>query len=261
MFPDWLRAGHKAPVAKPPAPVAVKQTGLPQIAIVIDDMGGDVAQSRRAIELPSGISLSFLPYPQSAPALSRAAHREGHEILVHVPMQPLGDANPGPNALDTGVDAATNQQRLHWDLSRIEGYDGINNHEGSKFTSNRAALDAVMGVLAERQLFFLDSRTSPDTQVESAAKAAHVESAGRDVFLDNIDKPDAIDAQLRLTEAIARKNGVAIAIGHPHANTIDALWRWSGELQLRGFELVPVRDAIRRKARASDLREAALGRH
>jgi hypothetical protein len=224
-------------------------------------MGGDVDQSRRAIALPATVTLSFLPYPASAAALVRDAHREGHEILVHVPMQPLGSANPGPNVLDTRLDAATNLQRLDWDLARIEDYDGINNHEGSKFTADRDALNLIMGVLAARHLFFLDSRTSPETQVVSAAQAANVESAGRDVFLDDVDQPDAIDAQLRVTEKIARKNGVAIAIGHPRANTLDALWRWCGELQLRGFALIPVREAIRLKSQRDNVREAALGRH
>lgn len=255
-LPDWLVARRSA---GSPSAAAPRATGghPPRVAIVIDDMGGDVAQSRRAIALPKAVTLSFLPYPETAPALAGAALREGHEILVHVPMEPLGTADPGPNALRTDLDATENMRRLEWSLSRIAGFDGINNHEGSKFSADRTSLAPVIGVLAQRHVFFLDSRTTPDTQVVSVARAFGVESAGRDVFLDDKDAPDAIDAQLRQTEAIARSQGVAIAIGHPRTNTLDALWRWTGELASRGYELIPVRLAVRLKTER-EIREASL---
>lgn len=232
----------------------------PKIAIVIDDMGQDVEQARRAISLPAAISLSFLPYPGTAPTLARVARREGHEVLVHVPMEPIGTADPGPYALKTSLTAAENLQRLAWNLSRISRFDGINNHEGSRFTADRSALGPVMVLLFERHIFFLDSRTSPATQVVNVARGAGVESAGRDVFLDDTDTADAIDKQLRLTEKIAREQGVAIAIGHPRRNTLDALWRWCGEIRSRGYSLTPVRNAIDLKT-ARETRQASLGRY
>jgi len=256
--PDWLIARRmaEAPLRSTPA---AQGRNAPKIAILIDDMGGEVVQSRRAISLPAAISLSFLPYPETAPALARAAGRDGHEVLVHVPMEPEGKADPGPNALRTDLAADENVRRLEWSLSRITGFDGVNNHEGSKFTADRAALAPIIGALAERHLYFLDSRTSVGTQVVSVARAFGVESAGRDVFLDDTDRPDAIDAQLRLTEKIARSQGVAIAIGHPRVNTLDALWRWCGEINSRGYALITVREAVRLKTQR-EIREAALGR-
>jgi polysaccharide deacetylase 2 family uncharacterized protein YibQ len=244
--PDWLKARRSAQIpARAGSPQRPLGKGL--IAIVIDDMGGDVAQSRRAIALPKAITLSFLPYPETAPALARAALHEGHEILVHVPMEPIGTADPGPNALRTDIEPAENQRRLTWDLERIAGFDGINNHEGSKFTADRAALTPIIGILADRGVFFLDSRTSPQTQVVATARAFGVASAGRDVFLDDADSPEAIDRQLHQAETVADQQGVVIAIGHPRTNTLDALWRWSGEIASRGYTLIPVRDAIRLK--------------
>jgi polysaccharide deacetylase 2 family uncharacterized protein YibQ len=242
-----------------PTPRARKpaQGRLARIAIVIDDMGGEGIQGRRAIDLPKAITLSFLPYPDTAPALARAALREGHEVLVHVPMEPYGSADPGPNALRAELGAAENLRRLSWDFSRITGFDGINNHEGSKFTADRAALAPIMNMLADRSLFFLDSRTSPDTQVVTTARAAGVSSAGRDVFLDDTDTPEMIDTKLGETERIARTRGVAIAIGHPRVNTLDALWRWTGELASRGYVLIPVRVAIRLKTER-EIHEASL---
>jgi polysaccharide deacetylase 2 family uncharacterized protein YibQ len=253
--PEWLTTRQ---ALRPRTAVHVAMPSrVARIAIVIDDMGGEVVQSRRAIALPKAISLSFLPYPQTAPALARAALQEGHEILVHVPMEPYGTADPGPNALRSNLEPAENVRRLAWDFSRIAGFDGINNHEGSKFTADRAALAPIMGVLADRALFFLDSRTSPNTEVVATARAFGVASAGRDIFLDDTDKPDMIDAQLRQTERIAQVQGIAIAIGHPRINTLDALWRWTGELASRGYVLVPVRLAIRLKTER-EIREASL---
>ncbi|HEX2594123.1 MAG TPA: divergent polysaccharide deacetylase family protein [Rhizomicrobium sp.] len=253
LFPDWIGGGTK-PTAK--GVVRPVPTRAARIAVVIDDMGGDVEQSRRAIELPASITLSFLPYPDTAPGLARLAHREGHELLVHVPMEPIGPADPGPNALETGLDGAENLRRLEWSLARLEGYDGINNHEGSKFTSSRAALEQIMGALAERRLFFLDSRTTAGTQVVPVARQYGVESTGRDVFIDDTDSPDAIDTQLRLAEKLARERGVVIAIGHPRRNTIDALWRWCGEIRSRGYTLIPLREAMALKT-ARETREAS----
>jgi len=256
LAPDWLtarRGAHTDLQSKP----TVQNGSPPKIAIVIDDMGGDVEQSRRAISLPKTITLSFLPYPETSPALARLAEHEGHEILVHVPMEPVGNADPGPNALRTDLPPEENIRRLEWNLSRIAGFDGINNHEGSKFTADRTALAPVIGALAEHHVFFLDSRTLPTTQVVNVARAFGVQSAGRDVFLDDTDKADAIDAQLHVTEKVAKEQGVAIAIGHPRANTMDALWRWTGEISLRGFELIPVREAIKLKTQR-EIHEASL---
>jgi polysaccharide deacetylase 2 family uncharacterized protein YibQ len=250
--PDWIAARRER--------AASPDDARPKIAIVIDDMGQDVEQGRRAISLPAAVSLSFLPYPGTAPTLAREARREGHEVLVHVPMEPIGTADPGPLALKTSLTERENLQRLEWNLSRISSYDGINNHEGSRFTADRSALAPVMSLLLERHMFFLDSRTSPDTQVVNVARESGVESAGRDVFLDDTDTADAIDAQLRLTEKIAREQGVAIAIGHPHQNTLDALWRWCGEIHSRGYLLIPVRNAIELKI-ARETRQASLDRH
>jgi polysaccharide deacetylase 2 family uncharacterized protein YibQ len=246
LIPEWLltrRRVEPVPQVLPTAP----DGGAPKIAIVIDDMGNDVEQSQRAITLPKAVTLSFLPYPATAPGLARAALREGHEVLVHVPMQPEGREDPGPNALRTDLSAAENVRRLELNLSRIAGFDGINNHEGSRFTASRVALAPVMAGLAQRGVFFLDSRTGPQTQVVEMARAAGIESASRDVFLDDTDKPDAIDAQLRLAEKVAREQGVVIAIGHPRYNTLGALWRWCGEATSRGYTLIPVREAIRLK--------------
>jgi polysaccharide deacetylase 2 family uncharacterized protein YibQ len=238
--------------AEPPAPplrLRGKPVAAPIIAIVIDDLGGDVVHTSRAIALPREIALAFLPYPPDAPMLARAAGRRGHEVLVHVPMQAMGAADPGPMALSADLPRAEILRRLDWDFARVPGFVGINNHEGSKFTADRAALAPVMERLAGRGGFFFDSRTTADTQVMPAARAYGVETAARDVFLDDVPTVDAVDAQLRALEARARQQGAAIAIGHPHEITLDAVAYWAAHHD--GFELVTLREAIRRKTELS----------
>ena len=247
----------------PNAPVAAKapelRLPLPAIAIVIDDMGSDVTRDRRAIALPRAVALSFLPYPDETSMLAREGARAGHEILVHVPMQAEDDENPGPMALRIDQPPQEIVRRLEWALSRVPGFAGINNHMGSRFTENRAALVPVAEALYDRRIFFFDSRTSAASQVVPVARAFGVPSAARDVFLDDVQKPDAVAAQLSLLQKDARVGGAAIAIGHPHDVTLAVLARWCANL--KGFRLVPVSVAIRMKTeREMGVSLAALAR-
>ena len=220
-------------------------SGRPAIAIVIDDLGGDTAHTHRAIQLPRRIALAFLPYPRDTPALARDAARAGHEVLVHLPMQAQGPHDPGPMALGVALPPQENVRRLDWALSRVPDFVGVNNHEGSLFTSNADALGPVMARIAERRVFFFDSRTTPASQVVSVARAYGVESSDRDVFLDDIATIDGVDAELHALEARARSHGAAIAIGHPNEITLDAVAYWAAHEQ--GFELVTLKTAIRAK--------------
>ena len=258
-FPQWLQAriAFAGPGSAQSAGVAAR--AVPAIAFVIDDLGADGVDTRRAIALPKEVSLSFLPYPDTSPEYAREGFRAGHQILVHVPMEPDGKTDPGPNALLTSLDSATNISRLEWALSRIPGFSGINNHEGSRFTADRNALVPVIEHLAERHVFFLDSRTAPVTEVVTLARAFGVRSAGRDVFLDDTVSPDAIATQLARAETIAREQGVVIAIGHPHPATMDALAHWTAQAASRGYELVTASDAIRLKTER-DMRSLSAAR-
>jgi polysaccharide deacetylase 2 family uncharacterized protein YibQ len=230
----------------------------PKIAIVIDDLGADVAATRRAIALPKNVSLSFLPYPDTTPMLAAEALAAGHQILVHVPMEPEGNEDPGPMALETGLSAEENARRLEWAFGRVPGFSGINNHMGSRFTADRTALVLVVQALASRHAFFLDSRTTPDTQIVPLARESGVPSAGRDVFLDDETTASAVDAQIGMLEHLARAQGVAIAIGHPHAATLEVLEKWTVAARTRGYDLVTVGEAIRLKTSGKTVVSATI---
>jgi polysaccharide deacetylase 2 family uncharacterized protein YibQ len=222
----------------------------PAIAIVIDDLGNDAARTNAAIALPANVTLSFLPYPKRTLELSRLAHLAGHEVIVHLPMQPTGNENPGEGALKVGLPSGELQRRLGWSLSRVSEYDGVNNHMGSRFTTSRADLLPVMRELKARGLFFLDSRTTEKTQVERVAREVGVMTGSRDIFIDDDRSAAAIAHQLALIEDFARKNGNVIAIGHPYPETLKALSVWTKTIKERGFRLAPVREVLRTRETA-----------
>jgi polysaccharide deacetylase 2 family uncharacterized protein YibQ len=246
--PDWLTAAIAEKKGIPGLRSAVDAApGVkgPVIAICIDDLGEDLAGTDRAMALPAAVALAFLPYAEETPFLAESAARKGHLVLAHVPMQALSERNPGPMALKPGMSPQEVTRRLGWNLSRVPGLVGINNHEGSRFTASAEALAPVMATLKARHLFFFDSRTGPVSGVAQAAARAGVMTAGRDVFLDDDRAPAAVAAQLELLAREAKRNGVAIAIGHPHDVTLTLLSAWLK--QDHGVALVPLDEAMRIK--------------
>ncbi len=228
--PAWKR--NAVVLATPPQ--------APMIAIVLDDMGPNRKGTERALDLPAPVTFSFLPYAPKVAAFVKAARDRGHEIIVHVPMEPVGHADPGPHALRTGETDQQLDADLVWNLSQFDGYVGINNHMGSRFTADAKGMALVMKTLKARGLMFLDSRTSAQTEAANAARAAGLPTLSRDVFLDNDEEGTEVTAELGRVEEIARKRGAAIAIGHPHAVTLDMLEKWIPQARARGFTLVPL---------------------
>ncbi|QCO03170.1 divergent polysaccharide deacetylase family protein [Azospirillum argentinense] len=219
--------------------------GKPAIAIVIDDMGVDRKRSNRAVSLPAPLTLAWLPYAHELPAQARAARAAGHELMLHLPMEPSGSADPGPQALRVSLDKGEILRRTKAALDSFDGYVGVNNHMGSRFTADSAAMAPVLGEIARRGLLWLDSRTTAKSAGLTLAREFQMPFAGRDIFLDNEMTVSAVRGQLAKTEQVARKQGYAIAIGHPHDATIDALASWMPEVQKRGFVLVPVSAVVR----------------
>lgn len=215
--------------------------GQPMIAIVIDDMGLDRARAQRTVALPGPLTLAYLAYADDLSGQTRRARDAGHELLVHVPMEPgSASTDPGPNAVLTSLTREEVSRRVNWNLSRFPGFVGINNHMGSKATSDRPAMNVVMAVLKQRGLLFLDSRTSGATVAQDAADAAGIPALRRDVFLDHDPSPVAVRAALLQVENVAREQGFAIAIGHPKDATIAALAEWLPDVRARGYAIVPV---------------------
>ncbi|WP_372398996.1 divergent polysaccharide deacetylase family protein [Azospirillum sp. HJ39] len=219
--------------------------GRPMIAIVIDDMGLDRKRSTRMAALRGPLTLSWLPYARELPTQARSARANGHELMLHMPMEPSVKADPGPDALLVSLDKGEVIRRFRAALDSFDGYVGVNNHMGSRFTADRAALAPVLAELHRRGLLWLDSRTTPNSAGIGLARELKMPWVGRDIFLDNVETVAAVKAQLAKAEQTARHQGYAVAIGHPHDATIDALASWLPEVQKRGFVLVPVSAVVR----------------
>ncbi len=228
--PAWKRYAIPAPAAQ----------GRPLIAVVIDDMGLDRKRSARAAALPAPLTLSWLPYAQDVSQQAAAARSAGHETLLHVPMQPLGRENPGPNALTIDLSAEEIRRRVAADLALLPETVGLNNHMGSRFTHDARAMLPVVEELKHRGLLFLDSRTTGGSVAATVAREAGVPTLERDVFLDNEATVEAVRARLAEVETIAKRRGYAVAIGHPHDATLEALDPWLHALAARGFALMPI---------------------
>ena len=229
--PPWRRFAVQAPA-----------TGRrPRIALVIDDMGVDQKRSARVIGLEGPLTLAFLTYAKNLAAQTAAARAAGHELLLHVSMEPSNASlDAGPNVLLRKLDPAEISRRLAWGLSRFSSFVGINNHMGSKFTADPAGMEVVMGELKRRGLLFLDSRTTAKTVGADLARRHGVPFAERNIFLDNVNDVAAVNARLAEVERLARRQGLAIAIGHPRDGTLGALPGWLATVQSRGFVLVPL---------------------
>ena len=211
------------------------------VAVVIDDMGLDEARSQKILGLPGPLTASFLTYAGDLPTWVARAHAAGHEVLAHIPMEPLdAGQGAGPGSLQTTMNAAEVRAQLAAGLDGWSGYVGANNHMGSRFCQNRPLMDAVMEELKSRALLWLDSKTTAASEGIAAAEAARVPYLVRDIFLDHVDTVDAVLAQLEQLEAIARQRGAAIAIGHPRDATIEALDHWLSSPKKKRLPLVPL---------------------
>lgn len=219
--------------------------GHPRIVIVIDDLGVDRHRSDKVVALPGPLTLAWLPYAHELPLQTERARANGHELIVHMPMEPVGKDDPGPGALLTHLDDATLHERLVANLSAFQGFVGINNHMGSRFTADQHDMALVMAELAARGLMFLDSRTTPDTKARPLSEHYRVPMLSRDVFLDDDMTPRAVALSLAKVEQIASRSGLAIAIGHPHDVTIAALTQWLPTLKDKGFQLIPLTAALK----------------
>ena len=236
-LPPWLRFAANGPLVTP-------DVGL--IAIIIDDIGLDKPRSYKAINLPAPVTLAVLPYGDNLPPMVEEARRKGHEIMLHLPMEPLGrSADPGPNALLSSLSPEEIRRRLFWNLNQFQSYVGVNNHMGSRFTSHAELLRPVLEEIDRRGLLFVDSITSSKTTGYRLASELGLPFAVRDVFLDNELNPAYIQKQLKEVEETARRKGFAVAIGHPHDVTIDVLDSWIKELPDRGLALAPITTIIK----------------
>lgn len=221
--------------------------GQVMIAVVIDDMGVSVPHTRDILSLEKPITASFLTYGAANSKQVKEAKEKGFEVMLHVPMMPHVKADLAPVTLSPNMseDEIKNDFVQMLDRYKGLGMKGVNNHMGSLFTEDEKSLGYVMQVLKERNLFFLDSKTTAKSVGEKVAAEYGVPYIARDVFLDNENDYNYIMKQFHQTEKIAHMRGYAVAIGHPRTQTYLALRDWIKDLPERKIRLVRLGDLVK----------------
>ncbi|MBR9825407.1 MAG: divergent polysaccharide deacetylase family protein [Alphaproteobacteria bacterium] len=234
------RAAQSASSSNPAASDARLDRRAPIIALVIDDLGFDldVAQRVAALEVP--LTMAILPYASGAAETAHHASIQGHDVIVHLPMEPLGLADPGPNALQLALSDSDIAARARWALARVPGAVGLNNHMGSRFTQDPRAMRVALNAVRDEIPLYLDSMTTGDSRGAAVARGLGLIALERDIFLDHVVDPTVIASRLEDAERLAELRGWSIAIGHPHDATLEALSSWIDEAQARGVQFVTI---------------------
>ena len=228
------------------ATAAKSAPGTPRLAILLDDLGSDRAAADAIFALRTPMTISVLPYHANSQAIAAAAHQHGCEVMLHLPMQSVGKESPEQRELKPGLSGGEVRSMVEKMLDEVPQADGVNNHQGSQATTDAVLMGELMRVLKDEGVFYVDSRTTADTVAYDTARREGVKTAFRNVpFLDDVQDKNAVKKQLRIALQGAKQKGEAIAIGHPHAATLQALREMLPQAKAEGVQLVLVSDLVR----------------
>jgi uncharacterized protein len=220
--------------------------GVPGLALVIDDLGYNLAHGRRAIALPGPLTVAVLPFTPNGATLAALATDAGKEVILHQPMQTMAGSSGAPGELTADMSDADLRRQLGLALAEIPQAIGLSNHTGSLLTAQPRAMRSLMEEVGVRGLFFLDSRTTPATVAQEVAHASGVPALRRDVFLDHSSHPADIARAFERAIAIARQQGHAILIAHPYAASLRFLEAELPLLEARGIRQISLTGIIGR---------------
>ena len=227
------------------APASTSVPG-PKLAIILDDLGNDKEATEAVFALHYPLTISVLPYHAHSTEIAEEAKRRGLEVMLHLPMRAIANDTPEAHQLEAGMSSEAVARELNGMLESVPTADGVNNHEGSLATTDAKLMGELMPLLKQRDLFFVDSRTTAATVAFEAAERAGVRSGFRNVpFLDDVQEVGAIRKQLELAIRGAKEKGEAIAIGHPHAETLQALKEVLPRAETEGVHLVFVSELVK----------------
>lgn len=242
------------------SPRVVTSSGMPpSIVIILDDLGNRQTDYD-ALSLPKEVVFSILPDTPFASLLSRQADSQGRDVMLHLPMQAVANNRLlGPRAITADMYPSGIAATLKAALASVPEARGLNNHMGSLLTGKRRAMQALMYEVSQRDLFFIDSRTTPDSLAQDVARENGVPSAHRHVFIDHVQTEHFMRQQLNQLMDIAQHHGVAIGIAHPHPSTLDFLHAQLPALERQGISLISLSTYFGRQKtnRSSDVATSA----
>ena len=221
-------------------------TGHGKMAIVIDDFGYSKEPIDAYVEIARPLTFSILPYrPYSNEAAVRGLS-SGHQIMLHLPMQPLAQAEQSEKSTITvNMSDGEIRELTKKAIQTIPGLIGVNNHQGSRATADKRVMKAVLGELKTNNLFFLDSRTNSQSIGAETARQMGIRTEENQLFIDNTDDVNTIKAQLRAAQNVAFKHGGVIVIGHARMNTAKAVNEMIPELEASGIQLVFISQMVK----------------
>ena len=234
--------------ARPVKPISGKPNA-PRIAIMVGGLGiGATATNDSIRKLPGAVTLAFGAYGGDLERQISRARASGHEVLLQIPMEPFDypDNDPGPQTLLTALDAGQNVDRLHWLMTRFQGYVGVTNLMGARFTSSESALAPVLRETAKRGLIYVDDGSSPRSLASQIAGANNLAFAKADMTLDQVPTAGDVDRALVRLESIARERGVAVGVASAVPVSIERIARWAKAAAGRGILLIPITAAVAR---------------
>jgi polysaccharide deacetylase 2 family uncharacterized protein YibQ len=238
--PDGTRPAEA--FARPVKAIA-DRPNAPRVALVVTGLGISATGTSDALaKLPGPVTLGFAPYGADLERLAARARARGHELLLQVPMEPFDypDNDPGPQTLLTSLTADQNIDRLHWLMSRLQGYVGIANYMGARFSATELALAPIMREAAKRGLIYVEDGTSPRSLAGQIAGANNLPYAKADSVIDAVPTAAEIDHALARLERTAREHGTAVGVASALSASIERIANWAKAAESRGFQLVPI---------------------
>jgi hypothetical protein len=237
---------HSGPATTSREPTPAAKADRARLAIILDDLGNDRAAADAVFALPYPLTISVLPDRPHSVDIAEEAHRRGYQVMLHLPMESVGNGKPESRELRAGMSSADVTALVNEFLRAVPEAAGVNNHQGSQSTTDTALMDALMPVLRDHKLFYIDSRTTAATVAYDSARRMGVRCAYRNVpFLDDVAEVAAVRKQLRLALRDAREKGDAVAIGHPHPATLKALGEVLRNAKAQGVRLVFASELVR----------------
>lgn len=220
-----------APVVPPQEASTVPASpALPRLALVIDDLGhADPALVTRLCAQEVPLTVAVLPFQEHTTRSAKIAHEAGKEVMLHLPMEPLGypgpGKDPGPGAILYGLPEGEARARVRQALMAVPHRKGVNNHMGSRITPDATRMRWVLEEVKARKCYFVDSRTEKNSVAYDVAEALGIPSVQRKVFLDDDRAPGAMEQQWRRALDLAQREGEVLVIGHIHPETVGILER------------------------------------
>ena len=230
----------------------------PSIAIIVDDLGDTLEAGKAVVDLPYPITYSFLPHTPHAYPLAQRASSQGKEIMLHQPMQPIGHASMGPGGLYMGMSEQDFKETIYSNFGSLPTFAGVNNHMGSMLTRYNEPMTWLMEAMTRQgDLYFVDSYTTLSSVAHETARSSRLSSITRDVFLDHDKNFSDMEFHFQRLIKIAQRTGSALAIIHPHPQSIAFLKNRLSDLAEQGVSLVPVSQLITIRERRNSVWQAS----